>query len=851
MKFRLIPTVIIFLFFASAKIYGQVNSQPNQNNDAQADYQKGQYVLKDIVLDGVKKYSPAQILRFTGLSKGEAVEIPGLKISNAIKKLWETENFSEVAVYVESLDGDQVILRFNLQDLKELGVVKFTGKGVGKSKNEKLIKDNGLKPGTKITNNLVSNLKNNVPKEYVKKGFADAKITIQDKVNANDPDLLDWTINVDKGKRIKIGHIEFEGNEYISDNKLRKKGFKETKQKRFGLKGILKSSKFVQEKYEEDKQNLVNYYNSLGFRDAKIISDSVWRNNKNNYEINIKLKEGKKYYIGDISFLGNTTFSTEYLQKILGYKKGDIYDAVGFNKKVGEDGGKEDDSDIKSLYMNNGYLFSSVTPVEKSVAGDSINLEVRINEGEKATWNRVTWAGNTTTHDHVILRSLRTKPGNLFAKSDIKRTYFDLAGMPYFDPQQVGQDIQPNQQDNTVDIHWKLVEKGSSQVQLQAGYGGNTFIGTVGLTFNNFSLKNFLRLKDFRPVPQGDGQTFSIQAQAGQYFKNYGISFTEPWVFGTRPTSLSFSINESKVRYTDTYGNAEKLSIFSTNLGLTRLLSWPDDYFSLYTGIQFQRYKFDNYPFQFGDVSEYYGVANGFSFNVGLSRNSAGLDPIFPTMGSNIEMSVKFTPPYSLFSNKDYSTMSVLDKYKWMEFYKVKMKADFYNSIAGKLVLRNVAEMGFMNGYNSDLGAPPFERFYIGGTGLFGMRYDARELIPLRGYENATTTGYNGSSSTLKDITPYGGGTIYNRFAMELRYPISLNQTAKIFGLGFLEAGNAWSSFGSYNPFALKRSAGVGIRVYMGAFGLIGFDFAYGFDKTLGTSTPSGWQTHFLMNQPL
>jgi outer membrane protein insertion porin family len=839
MRYIFIP---ILIFFTTVSISAQVT--PNQETTTQ-NQQQPSYILKDIVVDGVKKYSPAQILRFTGLSKGEMVDIPGQKISNAIKKLWETDSFSEVEVYVEDIDGQSVVLKFHLQDLMELGEVKFTGKGIGKSKNEKLAKDNNLKPGTKITNNLISTLSNKIPDEYRKKGFADAKITIKDKVNANDANLLDWTVQVDKGKRVKIAKIEFDGNEQVSDKKLRKKGFKDTKQKRLSISGILKPSKFIKEKYDEDKVNLIKYYNSLGFRDARVLSDSVWRNDKG-FNINVKLNEGKKYYIGNVSFIGNTSYTTDALQKLLGYRKGEIYDAVGFNKKVGEDGGKEDDSDIKSLYLNNGYLFSKVEPIEKAVRGDSIDIEIRIKEGEKATWNRVTWSGNTTTHDHVILRSLRTKPGNLFSKLDIKRTYFDLAGMQFFDPQQVGQDVVPNPQDNTVDIHWTLVEKGSSQVQLQAGYGGNSFIGTLGLTFNNFSLRNFLKLKDFKPVPQGDGQTLSIQAQAGQYFKNYSLSFTEPWLFGTRPTALSVGLNHSSVNYTDMYGASQKLNIFSASAGLNKLLNWPDNYFSLYTGISFQSYNFSNYPFQFGSTTVNNGNVNNFSFNVGLSRNSAGYDPIFPTTGSNVEASIKFTPPYSLFQKKDYSNMSAQEKYKWMEFFKIKLKADSYTEILGKLVLRSSAEMGFLQGYKKELGAPPFERFYVGGTGLFGGRFDGRELIPLRGYENASTEG-----GTSADITPYGGGTIYSRYAAELRYPISMNQTAKIFALTFAEAGNTWNNFSSFNPFQLKRSVGVGVRVYMGAFGLIGFDFAYGFDKYLGGTEPSGWQTHFLMNQSL
>ena len=840
MNFKILP--IILLMASMSQVQGQITQKENATQISEQ--QSGNYTLQGIVVDGVKKYTPEQILKFTGLYKGEAVEIPGQRISNAIKKLWDTNSFSKVEVYVESVNGEQVVLRFALQDLKELKDVKFIGKGIKKSQNEKLIKENDLKPGTKITENLVSTLQNKIPQQYIKKGFADAKINIQEKASGEDPNLVDWTIEVDKGKKVKIESINFEGNENVSSKKLRKKGFKNTKQKRF-FAGILKPSKLIKEKYEEDKHNLISYYNSLGYRDAKIISDTITRSDKG-FDIKVKLEEGKKYYIGNIEFYGNTVFSTEVLQRLLGYKKGDIYDAVGFNKKVGEDGGKDDDSDLKSLYMNSGYLFSNITPIEKSVEGDSINLEIRITEGERATWNKVTWSGNTTTHDHVILRALRTRPGKLFSKSDIKRTYFDLAGMQFFDPQKIGQEIKPNPQDNTVDIHWTLEEKGSSQIQLQAGYGGNTFIGTLGLTFNNFSLRKFLKFNKL--IPQGDGQTLSLQAQAGQYFQTYSASFVEPWLFGKRPTALSVSFSHSRVKYSDYYGNPMKLNIMSASLGLNKLLEWPDNYFSLYTGLSYQRYSFNNYTFYFGEETLTHGTANNFAFNVSLSRNSAGYDPIFPTTGSNIELSAKFTPPYSAFNNKDYSTMATADKYRWMEYYKIKFKADAYNEVIGKLVLRTSAEMGFLHGYNKQLGAPPFERFYMGGTGLYSGRYDGRELIPLRGYDDPSTSG-----GTSTDVTPTGGGILYNRFALELRYPISMSQTAKIYGLAFAEGGNTWKGFNSYNPFKLQRSVGVGVRIYMGAFGLIGFDFAYGIDKLpySTSNTPSGWQTHFLMNQSL
>lgn len=844
MKYKFFP---ILLFIASAHFYGQDASSLAENNTEQVTPSET-YTLQNIVIDGVKKFSPEQILRFTGIRKGENIELPGQKISEAIKKLWKTENFSKVEIYVQNLDGKNITLKFLLEDLKNLGnvTIKGTDKNIGKSKADKIIKDNKLNPGTKITQDFTNTIKNNIAQELINKGYSDAKVKIISTENKNDQDLVDWNIEVTRGKRIKIDHIDFEGNQNISSRTLRKKGLKETKERNFIL-GIFKPSKFIKEKYETDKKNLISYYNSLGYRDAQIVSDSVWRNKNNNYDIKIKINEGKKYYIGKIDFSGNSSYTSDFLSKLLGYKTGDIYDAVGFNKKVGEDGGKEDDTDIKSLYLNNGYLFSNITPVEKAVRGDSIDLEVRIKEGEKATFDRVSWSGNTTTHDKVVLRYLQTRPGELFSKRDIKATYYDLMGMQFFDPQQISQEVTPNPQNNTVNIHWNLVEKPSSQIQLQAGYGGNTFVGTLGVTFNNFSLKNFLKLKDFHPVPQGDGQTLSIQAQAGSYFQTYSIGFTEPWLFGSRPTALSVGLDYSRVKY-DSYiskDQDQKINIFSANVGLNRRLIWPDQYFSLYTGISYQSYKFKNYPFVLGTEQLNNGSSNNFSFNVSLSRNSAGYDPQFPTTGSNMEVSAKFTLPYSLLNNKDYSKLSSAEKYKWMEFYKLKAKAETFNTVIGKLVLRSTAEMGYLSGYNKNLGAPPFERFYIGGTGLFNGRYDGRELIPLRGYENASNYG-----GQAEDITPFGGGTIYNRFSTELRYPISMNSTAKIYALAFAEGGNTWNDFSTYNPFQLKRSLGVGVRIFMSAFGLIGFDFAYGFDKTIGKDS-NGWKTHFLMNQSL
>jgi len=847
MKFNIYILLFICVFVLGKSYAQEVSQQRIHNSENLSDYQ-GSFIIKDVVVEGSKKYTSIQIQNLAGIFKGEELDIPGQRLATSIKKLWETNSFSKVEVYLESVVGKSIILRFELQDLKELGEVKFIGKGIGKSKSEKYIKDNDLKLGKKITENLATSLIYNIEKTYIDKGYADTKIYIREAANEKDSSLTDWEIEVDRGNRVKISDIIFTGNKSISSSKLLRKGLKETKKKRF-ISGIFKPSKFIKEKYDDDKKKLIEYYNSLGFRDMKIISDSIFRDDRG-FTIKLNIDEGKKYYIGNITFSGNTVFSTDLLARVLGYKKGDIYDSVGFKKKVGENGGKEDNSDIASSYMDAGYLFSNVTAVEKSIKNDTINMEIRIHEGTKATWNRVTWSGNDTTHDHVILRSLRTRPGELFSKANIKRTYFDLAGMSYFDPQKIGQDIKPNPMDNTADVHWTLEEKGASQIQLQAGYGGNSFIGTVGLTFNNFSLNNFVKLKDFKPIPQGDGQILSLQVQTGYYFQNYSVSFTEPWLFGTRPTALSVAFNYSRYDYSGRYSNYaeqnQKLGIFTSSVGLNRLLNWPDNYFSLYTGVSYQRYRFRDYPFQFGTEILQNGEANNIALNLGLSRNSAGPDPFFKTSGSDVEISAKLSPPYSLLSNKDYSSLSLAEKYKWLEFYKIKIKVDAYNEIIGKLVLRSALETGFLEGYDKKLGAPPFERYYMGGVGMFNGQYDGREIIPLRGYEDSTSTGGN-----QDDVTPYGGGTVYSRINFELRYPISMSQTAKIYALAFMEGGNTWSSWKNYDPFNLKRSVGFGIRVYMGAFGLIGFDFAYGFDKTIGGFSSKGMKTHFLMNQQL
>ena len=593
---------------------------------------------------------------------------------------------------------------------------------------------------------------------------------------------------------------------------------------------------------QADLEKVVNEYKSLGFRDAKIVSDTIIQKDPKNVIVKVKVDEGKPYYLGDVTFSGNSIYTSDQLKRIFSYNTGDRYDAVGINKKIS---GSDKDDDIQTLYMNNGYLFARVFPVEKNVKNDTIDLEIKIYEGTPATLNKVTILGNTEAHDHILYRELRTKPGNLFSKTEIRRTLMELASLGYLEPTQITPDIKPNPENNTVDIDWKVAPKSSSQVELQGGYGAGTFIGTLGLTFGNFSIGNLFRGEAWKPVPMGDGQSLSIRAQAGNGYKNYSVSFTEPWIGGKRPTALTTSFYLSQYGYTDSYGERAKLDILGATVGLTKLLTWPDDYFRLSNSISYQRYNFNNYNLTVGNLNYEDGTSNNVNYTIGLTRNSAGPDPVFPEDGSEMSVSATATLPYSLLGkNKDYASMSDVEKFEWLEYYKIKARAYWYKQIAGKLVLRAGGEFGVLGNYNRKIGTIPFERFYLGGTGLSQSRFDGREIISLRGYEDSSTGG-----GQTGDITPTGGGTIYNKFSLELRYPITMSQSAKIYALTFAEGGNVWANTADYKPFELKRSVGAGVRIYMAAFGLLGFDFAYGFDEGIGQTSPSGWQTHFIIGQ--
>jgi len=621
---------------------------------------------------------------------------------------------------------------------------------------------------------------------------------------------------IDKGTRIKIKDISFKGNEEFSNRKLRKE-MANTKEKMFGR--FWKASKYIEDNYRKDLESILEKYSRQGYRDARILSDKLVWNEDNTISLEIEVEEGRQYYFSDINYVGNKNFTINQLSRILGIDKGDIYNGTVLKERVKGDN-TPNSQDLQTLYHNNGYLFAAVDAVETKVVNDSITVEIRIREDEKATIKKVTVIGNEKTNDHVIYRELRVKPGDLFNRAEIIRSIREIGQLGFFDTN-VTPEVKPDWQNKTADIDFTVTEKGGSQIELQGGYGGGAFIGTLGLSFNNFAIRNMFKKEAYKPLPTGDGQKLFLRLQASRTYSTYSFSFTEPWLGGKKPQSFSFSVyNSNQYQYDYRTGIVDKdqnLSIVGVTLGLGRRLQWPDDYFQLSHTISYQNFSLNNYGFRVGTDILSNANLNNLSYEVKLVRNSAGPSLIFPTYGSEFSIGAKLTLPYSLFNNKEYSNISLAEKYKWMEYYKLSFNGKWYTAFTDKLVLMMNAEGGFLGNYSSKVGATPFERFFVGGDGLAAYQLDGRETVGLRGYEN----------SQLSSIQ---GGTIYNKFQLELRYSITDKPSASIYTLGFLEAGNSYDNFSSYNPFELKRSAGVGIRIFMPAFGLLGIDFAHGYD---------------------
>ncbi|MEM9075612.1 MAG: POTRA domain-containing protein [Bacteroidota bacterium] len=843
------------------------------------------YILGGLSVTGLESYNEQTVKTYTGLRVGQPITVPGDEISAVIKKLWGLELFSDVSMYYTKIEGDKIFLELNILERPTLSNVTIYG--VKKRKVDDIINDTDLKKGKKITESLIANTKNYLQNKYKKQGFLNAKVNIATAKDTSATNTQSMVINVNKGDKVKIRSIVFEGNEKLSDKRLQK-ALKNTKKKK--LYRFWKKSKYIEADFEEDLSGLIDTYAERGYRDARVLSDTFIKVNENNIDLKIKVEEGNKYYFGDVNFVGNTVYTDRQLSQVLGIRKGDTYNGVLLKKRIADDS-KPDGEDVTNLYQNNGYLFSSINPVEVSAVNDTIDFEIRIIEGKETFLNHVTVVGNDKTNDHVIFRELRTRPGQKYSKDNIVRSIRELGQLGFFDAEQIAPDIQnPDPNAGTVDIKYSLVESGSSQIELQGGFGGGGFIGTLGLSFNNFSLQNIFKGEAYKPVPMGDGQTFALRLQASRSFRVYSLNFSEPWLGGKKPVRFNFSLSRTQ-QFATNFDNRGRIdvdrdrgfAITGISLGLAKRVQWPDDFFTVSHALSYQLYDFNDFNnglFNFGN-----GSSNSLNYTFGISRSSQGPSRIFPLRGSNFEFTAKFTPPYSLFSNKDFRgirtrideiTQELFDigpnpgsieeqllfedlsdelerleeeRFKLLEFYKIKFRGDWYTQLVDKLVLRTNAEFGFLGSYNNDIGDVPFERFFVGGDGLGNFTLDGREVIQLRGYENSSLTPFIINPITGRQ--EQDGGTIYNKFSLELRYPLTLKPAASIYALSFLEAGNAFNNFTEFNPFELKRSAGVGLRIFMPAFGLLGIDFGYGFDTDArpGSVGPSGWQTHFIIGQ--
>lgn len=890
--YRRIPVVAILLLLLGIQAQAQ---QPDTTRPTAVDPEleallttktPKEFILGGIQVTGTKFRDPALLLSISGLTVGDKIVVPGAEnLSKAIMNLWKQNLFNDIKVYYTKIEGDRLFIEISVTERPSLS--SFTFKGIKKSEQEDLEKKSGLVKGRVITENMKRTAIQNIEKYFVEKGFRGAKVTIDEKNDAGLVNSQTLVFNITKGGKVRINQVSFYGNEAVNETKLKKqmKGTKETTRftlypdkdsssfgmhrqlsfseymKEWGFLSptktlnyldpyfrfkLFSSAKFNQTKYDEDKQKVLDYYNSIGYRDATILADTQYFTPKGNMNIDLKVDEGHKYYFGNITWKGNTKYSDSVLNFILGIKKGDIYNIATLNKKLGKNLSPEG-GDISGLYMDDGYLFFSVDPVETAVYNDTIDFEIRMREGPQATIKNVNIAGNEKTKEYVIRRELRTVPGEKFSRADLIRSNREIANLGYFNQEKIDINPVPNPEDGTVDINYKVEEKSNDQLELSAGWGGGIGLtGTLGVTFNNFSIRNIFNKETWDPLPSGDGQKLSVRFQSnGRQFRSYNFSFTEPWLGGKRRNSFTTSFYSTKYanaynpftgRFDKARGDTSYLRTLGITIALGKQLRWPDDYFTLVYSLNFTQYKLQNYPSLFPGLNN--TTAHNLSLKLALSRSSID-QPIFPKTGSNFTISVQATPPYSLI---DPSRVKSANPYELPEFHKWRFNGEWYVPIgrpmgadrSKQFVLKAAAKFGFMGRYNPKLNYSPFERFQLGDAGLtnnFGLLgYD---IIAHRGYpvyDNSDPT-INPDKSTASQFF-----TIFNKYTMELRYPFSTNPNSTIFGLAFFEAANGWYNYKDYNPFQLRRSAGLGMRFFLPMFGLLGFDYGIGFDRL----TPGG-----------
>ena len=807
--------LILMLILAGGARYSLGQIQTSTYDSSVVDFTAPkEFVISGIQVTGTQYLDKDILIAISGIKVGDRIEIPGSEVSKAIQNLWKQDLFANIKIYVDSIDGDKAFLRYVLEERPRLS--GFTFRGIKKSEQDDIREKIKLNRGKVLTDNVKVNTINIIKNFYNEKGFTHAHVEIHEVSDSSQQNSMLYYIYINKGNRVKIDNIEFTGNKTVSSRKLHAL-MKKTKENPWW--SIFTVSKFKEKEYEEDKNKILTYYASKGYRDAHIISDTVFENAKGNLDIAISIVEGNKYYFRNIKWSGNTKYTASRLDSVLRIKKGDVYDETYLQKRLN---GDPNGTDVGSLYMDDGYLFFSVFPQEVGVENDSIDLVMNIHEGPQASINKINIEGNTKTHEHVIRRVIRTLPGSKFSRADVIRSQREILALGFFDPEKLGINTDPHPENGTVDLTYTVEEKPSDQVELSAGWGGQGtgVIGSLGIRFNNFSTKNLFNGKAWTPLPAGDGQVLSLRVQSnGRYYQSFNIGFTEPWLGGRKPNSLSLGLYSS--RYTQGTSRSDpaygRLLTTGGTVGLGKQLQWPDDFFTLISAVNVTNYSLLNYTTNF-----FINTGNAYSISLKetFGRNSVGPDFTFPKWGSNLYISLAVTPPYSLFSKKDYKTLPIAEKYKWVEFHKWRFGAEWYTNVFGKFVLKTAAKGGFLGYYNPDIGLTPFERFEIGGDGL-SQNYSLYgiDIISQRGYREAYATA----------------APIFNKFTLELRYPFSTNPNAFIYGTAWAEAGNAWYKFNDYNPFELRRAAGLGLRVFLPIFGTVGFDYGIGFDKSVLT----------------
>ena len=824
------------------------------------------YVVGGVKVEGNNYFSPEQILQISGLQAGMEVTVPGEDISSIVNRLWLQSFFEDVAVVVDSLVPTRDTAYFKIAIIERPRVSRWTYSGVKSGEQKELEERLNLRRGREFSDYVAKTSSDIIKRYYKEKGFHNVDVDVTTQKDTVIRSAIRVNFHVNRGEKVKIQKITFNGAEHVKETKL-VRSMKKTRDKR--LINFFSSKKFNESEYDNDKRALISAFNEAGYRDARILKDTMYYVEPGRLQIDFDIDEGKQYFFRDITWTGNAVYDSDALNEVLKIKKGDVYDVVTMEKRI-FGGGKQTDFDVSKLYRDNGYLFFNISPVELNIEGDSVGVEMRVVEGKPATLNNIVINGNDLTNERVIRRQIFTRPGYLFSQSDFERSIREIASMGQFDPEAItdpakGWAMIPNQLNNTVDLVYNVTEKPSSQLELSGGWGGNTFVATVGVSFNNFSTRRLFDKTAWRPVPLGDAQNLSLRFQTnGTYYTSLSASFSEPWLFGKKPTSLNVSLYYT--RQTNSYiyynilNNDEFMEVYGFAAGIGKRLKWPDNYFVLYNQLSWQTYRLQNWAYQFLFDT---GISHNLSYTLSLSRTSTD-QQIYPRLGSDFSFSLQLTPPYSLLRKNnhgildsdgkptkaanwrdiDYNMQSSEDRYKWIEYHKWSFKGSVYTKLVGDLVLMARAQFGYLGYYNRNWGYSPFEGFRVGGDGMSGYDTYGSEIVSLRGYENYSLTPQ--AMSSYNTTGNYYAGNVYDKFTVELRYPVILQPQSTIFALLFLEGGNCWSDIRHFNPFQIRRSAGVGVRVFLPMIGLLGVDWGYGFDNHDGNG---GSQFHFVIGQ--